>query len=275
MAAAVAVAALAVWLVAPMWQATPAALAAVVRVSGPVQVGDSRPWRGLVTARAGESVAAGDEIRSGPGGRVALQLGNLSLRLDQNSTVAMVAADRVELRRGALYVDSGRTDAGGAALLVDTPQGTVRHLGTQYEARLLDDGLRLRVREGMVRVDVDGATADGRAGEQLVVGQGVVRRAAVDRAGQDWAWVGEIAPGFELEGRSLAEFLHWIGRETGREISFASPASRAEADRIRLRGSTAGLAPERALAAVMSTTQLAFREQGGRLLIDFQTGETR
>jgi hypothetical protein len=56
-------------------------------------------------------------------------------------------------------------------------------------------------------------------------------------------------------------------------VQFASPAVLAEARRIVLRGTTAGLSPERALPAVLSTTSLRVGGQGGRLLIDFRTGE--
>jgi ferric-dicitrate binding protein FerR (iron transport regulator) len=221
-------------------------------------------------------VAPGDEIRSRPGGRLALRIGELSLRLDQDSDMTVLAADRVELRRGALYVDSGADATSGNRLRVATPFGDVSHVGTQYETRVTDDRLRVRVREGRVRIAVrEGGVADGAAGQQLTFGQGGVQRAAIDRASADWAWAGEIAPAYELENRSLAQFLSWVGRETGREVVFDSPASQAEAERIVLRGSTAGLSPERALAAVMSTTRLGHGESVDRLFIEFRTGESR
>jgi hypothetical protein len=44
---------------------------------------------------------------------------------------------------------------------------------------------------------------------------------------------------------------------------------------VTLRGSTAGLSPDRALAVVMSTTQLRYSEQSDRLLIDFRTRENK
>lgn len=275
LAAAAMVAAVAVGVLVPALQAPPAAVAAVARVTGPAQIDADSIFGRRAPAREGAVVAVGDEIQSGTGGRVALDLGGLSLRLDEQSVLAMVAPDRVELRRGALYVDAGEEGSQNASLVVATPFGDLRHLGTQYETRLVAGGLRVRVREGLVRLDErSGATADAGAGEELtLLADKVVRRASVDTAGADWAWVGDIAPRYDLENRSLDEFLAWVGRETGRKVEFASPAALAEARRIVLRGTTAGLSPERALPAVLSTTSLRVGGQGGRLLIDFRTGE--
>ena len=273
MTAAAAVAGLTVWVVLPLMQAPAAVVAAVTRVSGPVDVGGG-VFSTATPIRPGGAVMAAAEIRSGPGGRVALQMGGTSVRMDEESAMTMTAPGRIALTRGAIYVDSGAAASGLLPLVIDTPYATVEHLGTQYEARLAGDGVRVRVREGRVRLLEGDVSVEGGAGEQVTVsGSGDVRREPVASTDAGWAWAGEIAPPFDIENKPLAGFLQWVGRETGREVVFESPASEGEAARVVLRGSVAGLAPERALAAVLATTRLAYREAPGRLLIDFKAGD--
>jgi hypothetical protein len=55
-----------------------------------------------------------------------------------------------------------------------------------------------------------------------------------------------------IEGRSLDEFLAWVGRETGRQVVYTSADAAREAEQTTLRGSVSGLAPEAAVAAVFA-----------------------
>ena len=68
----------------------------------------------------------------------------LNCRLDSNTQLAFNDAHEASLSQGAVYVDSG-SEAGARAadFLLETPVGSVRHLGTQYEARVTDGELRV------------------------------------------------------------------------------------------------------------------------------------
>lgn len=272
MAAGLAVAGVAVWMAAPTMRAAAGPVATIARLSGDVATGTNGAWQPVA---AGTAIRSGSELRTSAGGRVALQFGaGLSVRLDENSLVAVVAPDRIELKQGAVYVDAGDHAERSAPLFVETAAGTVRHLGTQYEARLVDRGLQLRVREGRVALAADSRTHEGGAGEQLIITrEGAEQRSRIARAGSHWAWVSEVAPVYDIEERTLAEFLRWASRETGREVVYSSPRTEVEAQAVVLRGSIAGLTPERALDAVLSTTQLSFSETTESLLIDFRTGD--
>ena len=262
------------WLSSTRLTAPGAPIASIERVDGEVRyaAGPLPLWR-----VAGERLAltVGDELRTGDGGRVALALDNgLSVRLDHGTRVELAAEDRIVVRQGAVYIDSGAEEAGAeSSLAIDTPAGTVRHLGTQYEVRLLEPGVRVRVREGRVVLE---RPSDGvlraRAGEQLTVSpDGTVERAAVPVHGDAWQWAVAIAPAFEIDGRPLAQFLAWASRELGREIAYATPEAQAAATRIILSGSVAGLAPEEALNAVLATTGLRRADEDGRIVIDLRT----
>jgi ferric-dicitrate binding protein FerR (iron transport regulator) len=151
-----------------------------------------------------------------------------------------------------------------------TPAGVVRHVGTQYEARILNGSTRVRVREG--RVDVTPANGPSRTlgvGDQiLVTGAGVEERSRIEPSSTEWDWASSAAPEFDINGKPVQEFLAWAGRETGLKVVFTSAESAAEAKRAVLSGSIAGLNPDEALAAVLQTTSLKGTEKEGQLVVE-------
>ncbi|MEQ1801830.1 MAG: FecR family protein [Gammaproteobacteria bacterium] len=276
MAASVAVAAIALAVVMGGFQAnSPTAApsaATLARVSGPVEAsrdasGDSG-WRPVA---AGQSLEVGQELVTGPQGKAALSLPRgVTLRLDANTRIALAGIDRVVVGRGAVYLDSGERPAAGPGVQIETSFGSTRHLGTQYEVRVTPAEMLVSVREGRVETapDIGQTPVVARAGEQVVISAGGdVARSAVDRRDPRWNWIADVTPPYAIEDRQLAEFLAWVCRETGRELTFASPEAEATARSIILRGSVAGLSPDEALAAVMATTSLTYRDEDGRLIV--------
>src|SRR2546427_815740 len=82
-------------------------------------------------------------------GRAALRLdAGPSVRLDAGSDLRLVSAHVLELRRGAVYVDTGARSPNGSAatasgaegpaspIEIRTSLGRVRDVGTQFEVRL-------------------------------------------------------------------------------------------------------------------------------------------
>ena len=251
LAASVAAVAIAVSIALPRLQSASDPVATVARVEGSVELRhDAGEWR---TLAAGAPVVAGDEIRTTQGSRLALRRGDgLEVRLDHDTQLAFVARDRATLAQGSVYVDAGAT-AQGDSFALATAFGDVRHLGTQYIASLDPGALQVAVREGSVAVERGKAPVVARAGEALSVrADGSVARTRVDVHGEAWRWAAAIAPEFAIEGRSLDEFLAWVGRETGRQVVYASADAAREAEQTTLRGSVSGLAPEAAVAAVFA-----------------------
>jgi ferric-dicitrate binding protein FerR (iron transport regulator) len=276
-AATFAVVGFAVWLVTPTLRDTQAAVATVVRVSGEVDTADDDTPQDWQHVAAGGTLRARSELRTGTRGRAALGFGrDVSVRVDQNSLVGVVAADRIALKQGAVYVDAGNRPDQAEPLVIETAYGVVRHLGTQYEARLTDDSVRLRVREGRVMITSDSRTHEAVAGEQLAISEaGAARREQIPRSGEAWSWVSDIAPAYDIENRPLSEFLQWAVRETGREVVYTTPQVQNEARSVILRGSIEGFTPERALVAVLSTTELSYRETPEQVVVDFRPGDRR
>lgn len=231
----------------------------------------------LVTGSQGprQVLTAGSVITTGTSGRAALRLaGGPSVRIDVASVVRIESAGVVALDRGGAYVDSGPASTGTAAIEIATALGSVRHVGTQFEVRLLGDpaaaaALRVRVREGTVRVEHAGRTYEAHAGGELVLSSGGgERRAAAPVEGALWDWVQETAPPLDIEGTTLAVFLDWVSRETGLPWRFSDPALERAALGTVLHGSIAGLTPEEALSVVLPGCGLAPHRAEGALLLE-------
>ncbi len=269
-AASIAVAAVALFAGRSLVHTPGALMADVSRSVGVVQFreGDAREWQ---SAAGTKGLHVGESLHTGADGRAALALRDgVSLRLDHDTSVALVSLDRVDVTSGAVYIDSGVAGPSAARLQVGTPAGIVRHLGTQYEARILGGGTRIRVREG--RVDVMPANGPSRTlevGDQILVSDtGVEERARIEPSSEEWDWASHAAPDFDINGKPVRDFLAWAARETGLKVAFATDESAAEAQRAVLSGSIAGLDPDEALAAVLPTTSLKGTEKDGQLVIE-------
>ncbi len=269
LAAGVLAAAIGVWIAAPRLGGSADPFATITLAAGEVRVdsGWFSAWRDVAP---GQTLAVGQVLKTGSSGRGALALpGGVSARLDHDTRLNITGAEELTLVRGALYVDAEPAASAASRLNVSTPSGSVRHVGTQYEIRLLGDGVRLRVREGRVEWHArTGGFEQSGSGEQLMIaGDGTVERRPTPVYGEDWGWVAATAPGIEIEGLPLSQFLSWAGRELGREIAYATPATAVDAAGVVVHGSIAGLTPAQALDAVLATTRMHAVPADGRIIV--------
>jgi ferric-dicitrate binding protein FerR (iron transport regulator) len=243
-------------------------LATLQRTDGDVFVRDQNDW---VRVAAGRRIAVGESVRSE--GRAALAFDNgLAVRLDKGTAFEMETGERLALRAGAVYVDANPDRAHGA-FSVSTPVGDVKHVGTQYLVRMHVDGIEVSVREGRVTIDNAAGNTAASAGERVEVSSnGEVRRGTIAPTAEQWRWAREVAPPFAIENASLAAFLEWTARESGRALVYASAQAQAEAAEVTLHGSIEGLAPDVALEAVLATTPLRRAETNAETIqVDFAT----
>jgi ferric-dicitrate binding protein FerR (iron transport regulator) len=188
--------------------------------------------------------------------------------------VRLVSATEVELEAGAVYVDTGSDpspgQASGGHLVVRTPYGTARDIGTRFLVRLdpEDAPLSVRVRDGRVELERRGALHEAGGGEEMVVRTdgSFVRREAPGH-GPAWDWVVATAPAFELEGSTLSELLAWVSRETGWRVRFSEPELAGSADAIVLHGDLNGLRPDQAPFAVLPGAGLEGELDDGVLVV--------
>lgn len=263
------------------WAIGALATAALVLVGVRLAVRDSAPIdgvgpaiatvetvAGLVGFQIGDQVRAGSSLATGADGRMAVRMvGGAVVRVDRETRLQLVSGSALLLGEGAIYVDSG-TSAGLAAIEIRTKLGVARDIGTRFEVRLRGSALRLRVRDGLVQLTQGRATHEAKPGDELTLDDsGRLARRTVPVFGADWAWADTLATPFELEGRSLREFLAWIAGENGWRLRFANAAVEEQAAKETMHGSIEGLTPEEALAAVLPTTSVEYQLEDGVLTI--------
>lgn len=211
-------------------------------------------------------VVAGSRLLTNTSGRIAVDLiDGESLRLDTGSAVRLTAPGRILLDRGALYVDSHGSSAG---VVIATQLGQVRDIGTQFEVRYQGDALTVRVREGSVRLNRAEGRIEVGAGSSIdVLSDGSTVMGAAAANGAEWQWAISAAPPFEIEGRTADEFLRWVARETGLELTYTDAGSRDLAQTCVLHGTLAGVAPPQAPAVVLPSCTMSHRIDSGRLMV--------
>jgi ferric-dicitrate binding protein FerR (iron transport regulator) len=234
----------------------PETFASIVNVSGRLLASD-----GDATAEArdvGQLIRVGDSMQTDGQSRAAVSFPDgLSLRLDHDTRLTVDATNRITLASGAVYIDAPPGLGSADALTVDTTAGSVQHVGTQYEVRTQADAMVVSIREGRVRVTNSSTSNTGEAGQVLrLTTGGNLTRSSLAASDAHWQWALQAAPDFDIDNRSLADFLQWIARETGRHVVYSTPQAEAAAAAVKLRGSITGLDADVALTTVLATTQL-------------------
>ncbi len=231
---------------------------------------------------AGAAVMSGSTVTTSAGTLAMTLTSGVHLRLDASSTARVDSVTDVALERGAVYVDSAGahpTQPGASPISIHTPAGLVRDIGTQFEVRLAGAGLRIRVRDGQVRLTAaNGVDARAGAGEELFSrpdgSDRSISRRPVAATGSEWAWAERAAPPFSVEGKTLGAFLDWVSREGAWTVTFADRRFSEAARATVLHGRPdllKGLTPAEALEVVLPTCGLRHRIDGHRVVIARET----
>jgi hypothetical protein len=241
-------------------------LAVVQRAIGDVRVMSAAGPQGH--AGTIQRLRAGDRVEVEEAGRAAFELfDGTSIRLAGGTSVLFESANRLELARGILYLDSNPARQAGS-IAVDTSFGRVSHVGTQFELRMQQHSLSVRVREGSVVVETPHERLTSKAGEALLITRDRrAERSTMPTSGPEWDWLATIARPFTLEGATVPAFLQWVSREQGWRWEYADAATRRQADGAVLHGSIDGLTPEQALAAVLPASGLTSTRKGDLLIV--------
>jgi len=217
----------------------------------------------------GQPVHAGDVLATGPGQRLSILINNVeSLRLDENTTLAVVAKDEFRLDAGQVYADTGDFMYRDRGLVIDTAMGSVTDVGTQFAVQLGAERLDVAVREGRVDVSSGADEFVAVAGERLRLEQDEATVDTIETHDPFWDWTAALAPVFEIENKSLLDFLRWAARETGRELEFEDNELRMSAMRTDLHGSVADFEPLEAVESVLATTRFRYRILADRIIIE-------
>jgi ferric-dicitrate binding protein FerR (iron transport regulator) len=210
---------------------------------------------------------SGQRLLTPAGSRLAIRWANgASIRLDENTELLLLSIGEIELLAGSVYVATDDASA-TADLAIKTAAGQVRHIGTRYMATVSASGTAVSVREGRVLLQAQGVEAVASRGEQLAVdAAGKRSMETISTYGSLWDWTEELSPVYSSDGSSMADFLDWVARESGREIEFATAAAEELAEQTLLRGNV-DLEPMRALELLLKTSDLESETRGGTILV--------
>jgi ferric-dicitrate binding protein FerR (iron transport regulator) len=235
------------------------------------QIDGSPRVRGTASGSLAKNLAHKDPVRTGEwietdaGARVAMRFADgTSVRLDVGSRVRPVSAGVIELSAGAVYVDTGQESG---RFEVRTPVATAHDIGTQFELRLIERGVRLRVRTGIVELRDGARSVAGRSGTEVTFSDtGAVSR-PIAAHGSEWDWTAAVSPALKIDGLALASFLEGMSREHGWALVYGDPSLSREAAGIVLHGSVEGLSPRDALDVALRTSGLQYRLADGELVV--------
>jgi ferric-dicitrate binding protein FerR (iron transport regulator) len=139
----------------------------------------------------------------------------------------------------------------------------VRDIGTQFEVRLGEEAVRVRVREGRVDLRRQNEHYVADAGIELNArSSGEVTRVSIPRSGAEWDWVTRAAPPMTLEG-NVQQILGQIAREKGLSLELVDPSVRS----MTVHGNVP-LGPDEALDAAVAAAGLRYRVRDETLVIE-------
>jgi hypothetical protein len=251
-------------------QASPRGVFGVVARADPGEGEVASGWAHHQGLKPNIALHAGDVLTTHGPVLIALSSGG-TLRVAPDTVLNLTSASEAALSRGRIYLDFPATPA-SRPFDISTRVGILEHLGTEYEVLSNEQIVRIRVREGRVRLRHDSTQNLLEAGTQLLADSaGHITRSAIEPYGRDWLWVAALAPDYEIEGRPLLDFLQWAARELGRSVKFSDSHAREVAQRTVLHGSVKGRDPMDALSTVLSTTTLTYEIRGDTIWI--QSGQ--
>ncbi len=215
------------------------------------------------------SIVAGQMLTTGADSAAGLRWRNGgSLRVDADTRVEFVAADEVFLHAGRVYFDSAEI-ADDSSLAIRTEHGVVTHVGTQFLIESTASSLIVSVREGEVSIDGvfhDQAVYEGQRAQMTGSARPLVTNTS--GIGAEWQWVEAVSPTISVDGMSVFDFLHWVGRETGHVVRFETTAAETLARNTLLKGAV-DADPRTELRLRMMTVDLdvRFDEEGPAIIV--------
>jgi hypothetical protein len=206
-------------------------------------------------------------LETDPEARALLRiLGGITLRMDASTRIQFKSDSVLVLERGVVNLDTGKTHR---RLTVSTAMGNVIDNGTRFQVRLNDNRIEISVREGSVSLNQNGGQTHAiTAGNRLIAsanGEILVNKFDIDESEAEG--LNKMSGNFNLEGRTLMEFLLWISKQNGWTLKFSDPKIEKNAGPVVLHGSVAALLPQQMLAAVLPVCGLNYKLKDGVLTI--------
>ncbi len=237
-----------------------------------LQISSSRfvtPWNQGSWNQKNTPLRVGDTLTTSAAGARIRRSDGTALRLDSHTSLRITSPTLLQLERGRVAVDTGRSNSAHQALVVRTSLADVAHVGTQFLVDLSGRNLSVAVRDGRVAVTTNAAQQlTLTAGEAVQIdlgGRPQRRRLGPFDAG--WQWADALARPISVEGRSLDAVLNDVAERSGLYLTYANDGAASKAHRIMLHGPDLLLSPRIALDAALAGTTLSVAIRDRELVI--------
>ncbi len=214
----------------------------------------------VVASMDGRLLRAGEEVTAPAAGLVLLRMPQTgtSLRLAPGTRLRWRTAEAVELLAGRIYVDTGH-ESDALPLRIEAGPVSIMHVGTQFVAERLADGVQVLVRDGVVRMsrgnDIVQLSRGETAKASFASGTAIERTVSAS-SGEAWSWADALAPPLLVEGRDLRSVLQEMAYQAGFTLRFDQASIESRAAGTMLHGPAIELPPTQALHAVLATSDL-------------------
>ena len=175
------------------------------------------------------------------------------LRIARGTQIRFDGTNVATLVYGAVYYAD---DQPGGGITLHTPFGDVRDVGTRFEARVDEHSLRVRVRDGEVRV----RDRVARTGMELLATNTSIEERTIATSGAEWTWIEEAAPPIVLEGKTFDAVLRTVAIEKGLTLDWNGRTGPT------LHGDMP-LSINEALDAATAAAGATYRIEGDRLIV--------
>lgn len=240
-----------------------------IKIQGQIQISsDNINWNKLSVHK---TINPGDFIKTQANNRLYVRLNNgNSFRLDESSTLKINTSDNFSLINGQIYIDSDHAN-GNHKLSIETQLATIDHIGTRYSISYNEESLNVSVREGLVLVDVsDNKKHQVEKGKQFTQSSsGEYSFNLINSYDDKWLWTQKITPNFEIQDKSMSDYLKWVSSETGYQIQWDSFKVKAKAKDVILSGSINGIVPIDSIDVIFPTTKFSYKLNDSELLIGY------
>jgi ferric-dicitrate binding protein FerR (iron transport regulator) len=246
----------------------PVMFATIQSVHGQVLIQRNQQW---VPIDEINTVTAGTRIKTSENSFLSLKMNdNSELRIAANTTL-LSGENYIELQQGQIYHDTD-ISIQAAPLTIKTSQGQIQHIGTKYLVASNADQLKVAVRSGQVQMTPTqtGLNQQIIQSKQLVSisPNGTLKTEQINNYGSIWDWTFKAQGGFNLNNKSLYDFIEWYSYQTGLTVDWQNLESMSK--RVRLQGNISNMSSQQAIKSVFNSTQYTYSIDNGILQISQQ-----
>jgi len=233
-------------------------IAKPIQISGQIQISqDNQNWTNLDIDK---TINPGDYVKTKSNNRMLIELDNgNTIRVDENSFIQIVDRNEIQLKQGKIYVASAE-HAPLRKLLITTELASINHIGTQYQIEFNNGELNVGVRDGKVIIQSEEKHREIAKGFEVTLNEeGVFNQQTISPFDLKWQWTQKIPKQFDIQDKTVQQYLNWVSLETGYPIIWQSRKDRLDATKIKLSGSINGVLPKDSLNVILPTTRFKYQ----------------